>query len=276
MMVEAGSTDDLLAVSEALRPLAGSVPVLVLGNGSNLLVADRGFGGLVVSPGRSMAEVEIAGTTLRVGAASSMPVVARQASAAGLMGFEWAVGIPGSVGGAVCMNAGGHGSDMAAVLLGARAVDLVAGRVVDLPAERLGLGYRTSAIGSGQVVVSAELSLEAGDAAEAMAQIGEIVRWRREHQPGGSNAGSVFMNPEGDSAGRLVEQAGLKGFRMGSARVSEKHGNFIQADEGGSADDVARLVFHVQGVVAERLGVWLTPEIRMVGFDQAGSAGSPP
>src|SRR5205807_1609785 len=145
-------------------------------------------------------------------------------------------------------------------------LDLGTGEDGVVPAADLDLGYRHSAITSSTVVVWAEFGLAHGDADASMAEIAEIVRWRRENQPGGQNAGSVFTNPPEDSAGRLVDAAGLKGLRMGSAQVSTKHANFIQADPGGSADDVWRLVHEVQRLVEERLGVRLTPELRMIGF----------
>jgi UDP-N-acetylmuramate dehydrogenase len=142
--------------------------------------------------------------------------------------------------------------------------------------ERLAFSYRTSSVTPSQVVVSATFGVQRGDADRGRAAVAEIVRWRRQHQPGGSNAGSVFTNPPGDSAGRLVEAAGLKGFALGTARVSEKHANFIQADDGGSADDVKRLTDHVRGAVAERFGVVLSTEVRLVGFAEADNGGVEP
>ena len=127
-------------------------------------------------------------------------------------------------------------------------------------------GYRSSSVTASQLVVAAELAVTPGSVEEEQAAVTAIVRWRREHQPGGSNAGSVFTNPEGDSAGRLIEAAGLKGFRMGTAHVSEKHANFIQADKDGRADDVHALMAHVRDVVAERSGVALRAEVRLLGF----------
>jgi UDP-N-acetylmuramate dehydrogenase len=286
VLVEVNSDDDLAAVHRALRRVGtgggtrsrsggphsdgphSEVPVLVVGNGSNMLVADAGFDGLVVVLGSGLGGIEIAGTTVRAGGAAMLPLVARRSAAAGLRGLEWAVGVPGSVGGALKMNAGGHGSDTAAVLTRQRVFDLVSGDAVEDGAGRLELGYRHSSIRAGEVVVWAEFSLTAGSATEAQEEVSEIVRWRRAHQPGGSNAGSVFTNPEGDVAGRLVEAAGLRGFRLGSAQVSEKHANFIQADDGGSADDVWRLIEHVRRAVAEDAGISLVPEVRFVGFDQ--------
>ena len=193
-------------------------------------------------------------------------MLARRTAAAGLTGLEWAVGVPGSVGGAVRMNAGGHGSDTASTLQRVRVVDLATGEDGEVPASALDLGYRRSALTSTQVVVWAEFALAAGDAATAEAEVRDIVRWRREHQPGGQNAGSVFTNPPGDSAGRLVEAAGAKGLRVGSAEVSPKHANFIQADAGGRADDVFALMVEVRRRVAAHAGVVLHPETHLVGF----------
>jgi UDP-N-acetylmuramate dehydrogenase len=252
----------------------GPVPVLVVGQGSNLLVADAGFPGLVVVLDGLLAAVDVperAGTetevAVRAGGGAKLPVVARQAAAAGLRGLEWAVGVPGSVGGAVRMNAGGHGSDMAACLVSARVADLSSGGFDDRLPEHLGLGYRSSGLEPAEVVVAAALRAWPGDRAEAEAAVSEIVRWRRANQPGGANSGSVFTNPPDGAAGRLVEEAGCKGMRVGSAEVSTKHANFIQADPGGTAADVRAVIDLVRRQVADRLGVELVPEVRMVGFD---------
>ena len=266
LWLEAADEDALAAVHAALQEVGEPVPLLVLGKGSNLLVADGGFPGLVLSLGPGFAWVEVEDLVVRAGAATGFSVVARKSVGAGLRGLEWAVGVPGSVGGALRMNAGGHGADTASVLQGFRAFDLASGEVCECRGEELGARYRHSALGPAHVVISAAFSLTVGDGAQARAALAEIVRWRRRNQPGGSNAGSVFTNPEEGAAGLLIEQAGLKGLRLGSAQVSPKHANFIQADEGGSADDVRRLIDHVRVVVAERTGVRLVPELRMVGF----------
>jgi UDP-N-acetylmuramate dehydrogenase len=263
--VEADDEADLLALRAALagRP----VPVLVVGKGSNLLVADAGFPGVVVHLGPGLAGIDVgADGKLRAGAAAGLPVVARRSVEAGLSGFEWAVGVPGSVGGAVAMNAGGHGSDMAACLARYAWLDLAGPGGGEDDAGRLALSYRHSSLRSSEVVLWAELALAPGDRDAGRAALADVVRWRREHQPGGSNAGSVFTNPPGDSAGRLIEAAGLTGSRVGSAAVSTKHANFIQADDGGSADDIYALMATVRRTVAETFGVTLTPEVRLVGF----------
>jgi UDP-N-acetylmuramate dehydrogenase len=263
----AESTDDLHAARDAV--IATSSPVLIIGKGSNLLVADRGFRGLAVQLGDGFAGIDVRDRARVVaGGAVSLPVLARRTAAASLAGFEWAVGVPGSVGGAVRMNAGGHGSELRETLVAATIVDLAGGRDGRVTVADLDLSYRHSNVGTSEVVVDAELQLAAGDRAASEATISEIVRWRREHQPGGQNAGSIFTNPVGDSAGRLIDAAGLKGFRVGSAYVSPKHANFFQADDGGSADDVRELINEVRRRVAEATGVRLVPELRMVGFDE--------
>lgn len=250
-----------------------SVAVLVVGRGSNLLVADEGFDGLALQLGDDFAtvEVDVASATVRAGGAASLPVVARRSAAAGLAGFEWAVGVPGSIGGAVRMNAGGHGADIAASLQSVHVVDLRTGEDGEVPSAALELTYRHSTIDAAQVVAAATLALAHGDVQRSEATIAEIVRWRRDHQPGGPNAGSVFTNPPGDSAGRLIDAAGCKGLRVGSAEVSTKHANFIQADPGGSANDVVALMAEVRRRVFDHSGVDLVAETRLVGFGEQRS-----
>lgn len=244
------------------------VATLVIGKGSNLLVADAGFDGIALMLGESFARVEVHGTTVVAGGMAALPVLARQSAAGGLTGLEWAVGVPGSVGGGVRMNAGGHGSDIATTLRDVEVVDLASAHRGRRSADELRLGYRSSNLAAHHLVVEASFQLEPGEVESSQAEIAEIVRWRRDHQPGGANAGSVFQNPTGDSAGRLIDQAGAKGLREGSAVVSEKHANFIQVDDGGSADDVYRLMERVAAAVFEHSGVRLTPETRLVGFPE--------
>lgn len=243
--------------------------VLVVGRGSNLLVADSGFDGLGVVLGGEFEELTIdtAAGRARAGGAVPLPVLARQAAAAGLGGLEFFVGIPGSVGGAVRMNAGGHGRETREVLDRAWVADLRAGGVpVARTADELDLRYRHADLTATDVVTRADLLGRADDPARCSRRIDEVVRWRRAHQPGGANAGSVFRNPEGDSAGRLIDAAGLKGLRVGGATVSEKHANFFQADPGATAGDVHALVVEVQRRVLDDSGVCLQPELHMVGF----------
>jgi UDP-N-acetylmuramate dehydrogenase len=264
LFVEARSAEDLAAVADTVA--ATGVPTLVVGKGSNMLVADAGFPGVAIALGEGFADVEVAGTTVRAGGAAALPVVARRTVRAGLTCFEWAVGVPGSIGGAVRMNAGGHGSDMAAALVDARIVDLRTGVDECVDAAGLGLGYRQSNVTGSQVVVEASLGLAVGDRAAGERTLSEIVAWRRANQPGGQNAGSVFTNPEDDSAGRLIDAAGCKGLRVGTAVVSTKHANFFQADAGGSADDLVALMAEVRQRVLDHAGIDLHPETRLVGF----------
>jgi UDP-N-acetylmuramate dehydrogenase len=265
LFVQPHDDDDLRLLSRAVRETG--IDVVIIGKGSNMLVADAGFPGIaVVLAEGSWATIEIDGTLVRAGASAMLPVVARRTAAAALTGFEWAVGVPGTIGGAVRMNAGGHGSDMAATLERVRVLDLSRGEDEEVEPTALDLRYRHSAVGPHHLVLRADLRLAVGDRAASEAELADIVRWRREHQPGGPNAGSVFTNPAGDSAGRLVDAAGLKGLRVGTAEVSTKHANFIQADDGGSADDVAALMREVQARVTAATGVELQPETRLVGF----------
>jgi UDP-N-acetylmuramate dehydrogenase len=274
VVVRVSDLDELRTVAAALPEDA---PVLVVGRGSNLLVADEGFAGLAVVLTGTFEQlaVDAAAATVDAGAAVPLPVVARQAAAAGVSGLEFLVGIPGSVGGAVRMNAGGHGASTDEVLERAWVVGLC-GDARGVPEERsvsqLGLGYRRSNLDPSDVVTRAVLR-GTPDTPDACARrLDEVVRWRREHQPGGANAGSVFRNPPDDAAGRLIDAAGCKGLRVGGAFVSPKHANFFQADRGATAGDVHRLVDAVRRRVADQTGVWLEPELHMVGFEpEAGS-----
>lgn len=274
VVVEVSSVSELELVSALVRQSA--CQALVVGRGSNLLIADGGFDGVVIQLGDAFDSLEIHssrqpddGALVTCGAATLLPVAARKTAAAALSGFEWAVGVPGSIGGAVRMNAGGHGSDMAESLLEANVFDLQTGETETWSGARLAFGYRRSALARHHVVLSCVLQLRPGDAEKSKTEISEIVRWRRANQPGGQNAGSVFANPEGDSAGRLIDSLGLKGFRVRTASVSEKHANFIQAEPGGSADDVYALIGELRHRVQEAYGITLRAENILIGFSEA-------
>lgn len=266
LFVSCGTNTALDEVAGAV--VATGVPTLVIGRGSNLLVADRGFPGLVVALEGTFEAIDLDTDrpVITAGAAVALPALARRTAAAGLTGFEWAVGVPGSVGGAVRMNAGGHGSDMASRVISADVVDVADGSQATWSQAELGFAYRSSRITATQVVVRVRLALTEGDSATAKAEIDSIVSWRREHQPGGQNAGSTFANPPGDSAGRLIDAAGCRGQRVGTARISDKHANFIQVDTGGQAADVLALIRAVRCRVHEQTGVVLHPEVRLAGF----------
>jgi UDP-N-acetylmuramate dehydrogenase len=262
---EVGSATDLERVLAARR--AAGVDLLVLGRGSNLLVADSGYPGVVVRLGGGLAVVSI-GTDgiVAAGGAVPLPMLARHAAKAGRGGLEWYIGIPGSVGGALRMNAGGHGSDTGEWLLDAEVMDAGTGAITTRDVAGLDLSYRHSNLTDTDIVLSARYRSIARDPAEAEALIREITRWRREHQPGGTlNAGSVFKNPPGDAAGRIIDAVGLKGYRRGGASVSERHANFFVAEAGACAQDIYDLVWAVRRRVGEAVGVWLEPEIRFAG-----------
>ncbi|MFZ9042279.1 MAG: UDP-N-acetylmuramate dehydrogenase [Ilumatobacteraceae bacterium] len=290
LYLAAESIDDLLAVARIRS--RSPVPLLVIGKGSNMLVADSGFPGLVISLERVTGHLVMPTDTpgcrvpvaaggeriVRVGSAVALPVVARRTAAAGLTGFEWAVGVPGSVGGAVRMNAGGHGSDMASSLVDVRVLDLDVlgqGEPVTVPAADLGLRFRASSFSPSAVILEARLALRVGDRSASEALVADIVRWRREHQPGGQNCGSVFVNPvPGEvTAGALIDALGLRGLRIGSAWVSEKHANFVQAATPGAASDVRAVIETVRARVFEETGHRLRSEVRMVGFDDVDPTG---
>lgn len=270
VLVHARTADDLEVLTGVLEPVRP--PLLVVGRGSNLLVAERGFPGVVVVLAGAFERVTFTGATrVDAGGAVALPVLARRSARAGRSGLEFYVGIPGTVGGAVRMNAGGHGRETREVLVHATVADLLGdGRPCDRAVGELDLGYRHSALGPSEVVTAASFAVTPDDPDACAARVEEIVRWRRAHQPGGANAGSVFRNPPGDAAGRLIEACGLKGLRVGGASVSRKHANFIQAGPGATAGDVRSLIRAVQERVAAETGVVLEPEVHLVGFDGEG------
>ena len=245
------------------------LPHFLLGRGSDLVIADAGIRGLVI---QVRAEgIRIDGEHLVAEAGVQMARAATEAQKAGLTGLEFGLAIPGTVGGAVWANAGAHDGDIAGVIASA---GVLAGDGTEgsLDVADLGFAYRDSrfkhvAAGSPpELVMDATFRLTPADPAAIAASLDEIRTWRRTHQPLGiPSAGSVFRNPPGDSAGRLIEAAGLKGTRIGGAAVSEKHANFIVNDQRGTAADVRRLAEHVRAVVAERAGVTLEPEIEFAG-----------
>ena len=250
---------------------ATGLSLLMLGNGSNLLVNDGEHELLAVHLEGELATLNWRDDDGRVlveaGAGLDLPIAARRLSKEGIVGFEWAVGVPGTFGGAVAMNAGGHGDDLAGSIECANVWR--DGRTTTWSKDDLALGYRTSAIDDGELVVSARLILARGSVDESDERVREIVRWRREHQPGGANAGSVFRNPEGDFAARLIEAAGCRGLRLGSASVSEKHANFVQADQHGLAHDVYDLINVVKEWVYTDSGIELLVENRLIGFEES-------
>ena len=244
-----------------------AIPYLLLGAGTNLLVADRGVDGLVVRVVNRDHEIE--GTRVRAAAGLKMMRLARIVADANLRGFEFAIGVPGTVGGAVYQDAGCWGKEIREVLIEVEGFVPGGGKHKWTPAS-LNLGYRTSALRDGALkgalVISATVQLERGDGEEARQLMAKLTRERSETQPiKTKNCGSVFKNPKGDSAGRLVQAAGLKGTREGAVMVSPLHGNFIINEGGAKAVDVRRLIERVMAEVKRRFGVQLEPEVEMVG-----------
>lgn len=269
VLVEAEGDRDLAAVGRAADEF--DVPVLVVGRGSNMLVTDAGWPGIALVLGRGLRGCEVDEPVdgrgrVRIGGAEPLPVVAVRTADAGLGGFAWGAGVPGTVGGAVRMNAGAHGGEMVDVLVEAELFRLRSGVREVWPADQLGLRYRSSALPDDAVVVAATLELPVASADEVKDEIREVRDWRREHQPiNRPNCGSVFVNPDGDSAGRLIDVAGLRGLRRGGAQVSELHANFIVTEPGATAADVLGLVAEVHDTVLDQHGIDLRSELVVVG-----------
>lgn len=271
-LVRAERPDDLAGVAEVCADTGRGL--LILGRGSNLLVADAGWPGVAVALGRGFRGVTVTGELVVAGAAEPMPALARASARAGLEGAAFGIAIPGTVGGAVRMNAGAHQGEVADVLEWVEVARLARGGVLErIEASALGLDYRHSELPGDAVVVRAGFRLRHGEPAAVAAAMREMRQWRRDHQPlDEPSCGSVFRNPAGDSAGRLVEAAGLKGHRIGGARFSEKHANFITVAAHGTARDVRALIEVAQARVAERFGITLQTEVVQVGFDEAAHA----
>lgn len=265
-----------MTVVEAWRDDA-CPPALVIGRGSNLVVSDAGFDGLVVRLAGGFNEIETtADGTVTAGAAVPLPKLARTTVKDGRGGLEWFVGIPGSVGGAVCMNAGGHGSDTHEWIIDADILSWSTAEVTTWSRADLDLSYRHSAISGDDLVLSARFRTVTRPVVEGERLLREITQWRRKHQPGGTfNAGSVFKNPSDDSAGRIIDSLGLKGLTIGGASVSHRHANFFEASENARAQDVHDLVAEIRRRVSEETGVDLVPEVRFAGmFDPVRPRGS--
>lgn len=272
VLVVAERDEDLAAVGRSC--LAHGLPWTVVGRGSNLLVSDTGWPGVAVRLGRGFRGVSYEGDLVRAGAAEPLPVLAVGVADAGYTGFAWAAAVPGTLGGAVRMNAGAHGGEMGDHLVEVELVRLRSGVRETWPVATLGLSYRHSQLPDDAVVVAATLRLERGDAAETRTEIDHIRAWRREHQPlNEPNCGSVFTNPADDSAGRLIEAAGAKGLRVGGAAVSERHANFIVTRPGASAADVFSLITRLREIVREQAGVELRPEVTLLGDFSAAPSG---
>ncbi len=242
-------------------------PVYVIGNGSNVLFGDGGYRGIVVQIGKEMGQMEWGDdNVVTVGAGAPLSTLAQNVAQKGWKGFEFAGGIPGSVGGAVVMNAGAYGGEIKDVLQSVRAISLK-GEDESFTIEEMAMGYRTSVVQQrGSIVTSATFQFEGGDAEEILAKMKELNARRREKQPlEYPSAGSTFKRPEGHYAARLIEDAGLKGYREGDAMVSDKHAGFVVNVGNATAKEVLSVMKRVREEVLRKFGVALEPEVRVVG-----------
>ena len=242
------------------------VPFLVLGNGSNVLFKDEGYHGVVIHIGEGLDRVRIEGQTIFAEPGVSLAKLSKMAAAEGLSGLEFACGIPGSLGGAVFMNAGAYGGEMKDVLLSVASVNHL-GMMKDRKAEDCGLGYRRSVyMDNGETILGVKLFLKPGLRSEIEETMRDYNQRRNSKQPVHlPSAGSFFKRPEGHFAGKLIEDAGLKGLQIGGAQVSPMHAGFLVNNGGATAGDVIDLMRVVQETVADKFGVYLEPEVRIVG-----------
>ena len=245
--------------------LARSVPFTVIGNGSNLLVSDKGYRGCIICMGAD--KITVSGTKITAGAGALLSKVARAAYDNSLTGLEFASGIPGSLGGAVVMNAGAYGGEMKDVIRKVTMLDTVTNETVTVDSDDMKFGYRTSIVKEHPyIVLEAEMELMNGDKEAIRARTDELAVARRSKQPlEYPSAGSTFKRPVGYFAGKLIEDAGLKGFSVGDAMVSDKHSGFVINRGNASAEDVINLIRTVRSTVFEKFGVMLEPEVVMLG-----------
>lgn len=243
-----------------------NVPYYVMGNGSNLLVGDKGFRGVIIQIAKKMNQIRVDGETIYAQSGALLSRVAAQALANGLTGFEFASGIPGTLGGAVMMNAGAYGGEMKQVLANACVLTKV-GEIRVIPADLMELGYRTSIFSKNQdIVLSAELKLERGNEENIRNYMEELKEKRVSKQPlEYPSAGSTFKRPEGYFAGKLIQDAGLRGFQVGGAQVSEKHCGFVINRNQATAADILSLMEQVADKVEAQFGVPLEPEVKRIG-----------
>ena len=273
-----GGVADVFVVPQSIEEAADIIrlllsrnePYIVIGNGSNILVSDKGYRGCIVCMDKGTDTISVNGTSIKAQAGAMLSKVANAAYENGLTGLEFASGIPGTVGGAMVMNAGAYGSEMKDVTVNVTLFDAATGEVITVPAGDMEFGYRTSIVKKHPyTVLAAEFKLAAGNREEIKAQMDELAQKRREKQPlEYPSAGSTFKRPEGYFAGKLIEDAGLKGYSVGGAAVSEKHCGFVINTGGATATDVIRLMADVREKVNEKFGVFLEPEVVMIGDEQ--------
>ena len=271
-MAVPSNEEEIAAAASFCR--AESIPFYVVGNGSNLLVADRGFRGVILQLGRSWSQVTASGRQIEAQSGAMLAGIARTALASSLTGLEFASGIPGTLGGGVRMNAGAYGGEMKDAVKRVRMLG-ADGQIAEYAGDQMGFGYRTSIAENGEwIILSSLLELEEGDSEKIRGRMEELREQRNAKQPMEKpSAGSTFKRPEGYFAGKLIQDAGLRGFRIGGAQVSEKHCGFVINAGSATASDVRALMRHVQETVFEQFQVRLEPEVRMIGdFDSETEA----
>lgn len=265
ILVMPGNIEEIMAARRWARERG--IPCYIMGAGTNLLVKDGGFRGMIIKLGSNFKGINIKGTKVKALSGTRMSELARRAAEHGLSGLEFAEGIPGTLGGAVCMNAGAYGGEIGSLVNMVRVLD--GDDVREIGKAGLAFDYRKSSLqGSGMIVLEAELGLTPGDPEKINAAMHEFARRRKEKQPlEWPSAGSVFRRPEGHYVGPMIEELGLKGFQIGGAAVSEKHAGFIINRGGATARDVLNLIRLIQDRVKEKYGVELHPEIEIIGED---------
>lgn len=267
LLVTPRNTDELIYTLGVLN--AEHMPYMVIGNGSNILVKDGGYRGVLIRIADGFSDIEVEDCSITAGAGALMSSIARKALEAELTGFEFASGIPGSIGGGVFMNAGAYGGELADIIEYAQVLDKSSCSIRDVPARELELSYRHSALqSSGDIVLKVKLNLQKGSYDDIAQEMRELAVKRNTKQPVAyPSAGSFFKRPEGYFAGKLIQDAGLKGLSVGGAKVSSKHSGFVINTGGATATDILSLMRLVQNTVYDKFGVMMEPEVRIIGED---------
>ncbi len=263
LMALPSQTEEIIGIINICK--ANNIPYYVIGNGSNLLVSDRGIRGVVIKLGTEFSQIRADNNIITAQAGALLSAVAQRALREELKGMEFAAGIPGSIGGGICMNAGAYGGELKDIVKEVKV--LYKGEVKALSNEECGFGYRHSRImEEGMIVLEVKLKLEKGNPSEIKAVMDDLALRRREKQPlDKPSAGSTFKRPEGNFAGKLIEEAGLKGFSIGGAQVSEKHCGFVVNTGKATTDDILSLINSVKERVYQNSGIMLEPEVRFLG-----------
>ncbi len=257
--------DDVVSCINIVKELG--IDFFVLGNGSNILVSDKGYNGVVIYMGKNMSDIFVDGKMIVAGSGALLSKVASVALSNSLSGFEFASGIPGSIGGAVYMNAGAYGGSMSDVVVKTRYVDND-GNIKEISGNNHEFSYRHSVFVNGGIILSTQIKLNDGNKEEIMEEMTRLNKQRKEKQPlEYPSAGSTFKRPEGYFAGKLIEDSNLSGFSVGGAQVSSKHCGFVINKDNATCEDILTLISHIQKVVFEKYGVKLSPEIKLLGGD---------